>query len=148
MINESVKLKGKLDIVVYDQDHKVKEHKKINNLVVASGKDYIAERMTANTTAIMSHMAIGDGNVAPTTSDTQLTGESVRVVLDSTTVTNNTITYVATYGAGVGTGPITEAGIFNDPSANTGIMLCRTNFNVVNKGNADVIVITWNVTVE
>jgi hypothetical protein len=26
-------------------------------------------------------------------------------------------------------------------------MLCRTNFNEVNKGAADVIVITWNVTI-
>jgi hypothetical protein len=52
---------------------------------------------------------------------------------------------VATFPAGVGTGLITEAAILN--ASSTGDMLCRTNFNEVNKGAADVIVITWNVTI-
>lgn len=146
MFTESVGLKGNLKIVVLDENKNVKDTRHIKNLVVAAGKAYIAERMTANTTAIMSHMAIGSANVAPTTSDTALGSEITRVALDSANVTSNTITYVTTYGAGVGTGSITEAGIFNDASAGT--MLCRTRFDVVNKGNADIIVITWNVTVE
>lgn len=146
MFTESVGLKGNLKIVVLDENKNVKETRHIKNLVVATGKSYIAQRMTANTTAIMSHMAIGSANVAPTTSDTALGSEITRVALDSANVTSNTITYVTTYGAGVGTGSITEAGIFNAPSSGT--MLCRTRFDVVNKGNADIIVITWNVTVE
>ena len=48
-------------------------------------------------------------------------------------------------GAGTGTGALTEAAILN--ASSTGDMLCRTNFNAVNKGAADVIVITWNVTI-
>jgi len=71
-----------------------------------------------------------------------------RVSLDSANVVSNTITYVATFPAGTGTGSLTEAGVFNSPSANSGTMLCRTRFDVVNKGVADIIVITWNVTVE
>jgi hypothetical protein len=91
-------------------------------------------------------MAIGSANVNPTTSDTALGTETARVALTSANVVSNVVTYVSTYAAGVGTGPITEAGVFNDPSVGT--MLCRTRFDVVNKGNADIIVITWNVTVE
>lgn len=146
MFTESVSLKGNLKIVVLDENKNVKDTRELKNLVVASGKGYIAQRMTANTTAVMSHMAVGSANVAPTTSDTALGSEITRVALGSANVTNNVITYVSTFGAGVGTGAITEAGIFNDPSAGT--MLCRTRFDVVNKGNADIIVITWNVTVE
>lgn len=148
MFTESISLKGNLKIVVLDENKNIKDVRKVKNIVVAVGKNYISQRMTSNTTAIMSHMAIGSGNVTPTTSDTLLLNEVVRVVLDSSAVTNNTITYVATYAAGVGTGTITEAGIFNSPTANTGAMLCRTNFNAVNKAALDVIVITWNVTVE
>lgn len=145
MITESVSLRGNLNIVVYDGSNNVKDVRDVKNLVVASGKNYIANRMTANANAIMSHMAIGSGNTTPTTSDTALVTEVARVSLDSTTLTGNTVTYVTTYGAGVGTGPLTEAGIFNDPTAGT--MLCRTRFDVVNKGNSDVVVITWNVVV-
>lgn len=145
MITESITVTGNLNIVVLDQDHNIKESRQVKNLVVASGKNYIANRMTSNANVIMSHMAIGSGNASPTTSDTTLGGESARVALDSTTLNGNTITYVSTFGSGTGTGPITEAAIFNDPT--TGTMLCRTRFDVVNKGNADIVVITWNVTV-
>lgn len=148
MIKDSFKIRGNLSIDVLDENDNLKDSREVNNLVVAVGKDYIADRMTSNATVIMSHMAIGGGNVVPATSDTVLVGEIARVALDSTTVTNNTITYVATYPAGTGTGSITEAGIFNDATANTGTLLCRTNFNVVNKANSDIVVITWNVTVE
>lgn len=148
MINDSLKIKGNLDVVVYDKNKQIKDQRKVNNLVVAVGKTYIASRMESNAAVVMSHMALGSGNVVPTTSDTLLAGELGRVVLDSTTRTNNTLTYVSTFPAGTGTGTIAEAGIFNNPTANTGTMLCRTNFNEVNKGAGDIIVITWNVVVE
>lgn len=146
MIKESFKLKGNLEVLVLDENKSVKDSRKIPNLVVAAGKSYVASRMESNSTTIMSHMAIGDGNVSPTLSDTTLNSELARVALDSTSRTNNVLTYIATYSAGVGTGTIAEAGIFNDGT--TGTMLCRTNFNEVNKGALDTIVITWNVTVE
>jgi len=145
MITESVRINGELRIVVYDDSNNIKEIRDVKNLVVASGKNYIANRMTSNANVIMSHMALGSGNVAPTTADTALGSEIARVTLDSTTLTGNTVTYVTTFGAGTGTGSLTEAGIFNDPTAGT--MLCRTRFDVVNKANSDVVVITWNVVV-
>jgi hypothetical protein len=147
MVNDSLKIKGDVKISVFDQNNNIKDQREINNLVVATGKNYISERMTANTTNIMSHMAVGSGNVAPTTSDTTLDTETDRIVFDSTPlVTSNVITYVTTYPAGNATGTIAEAGIFNAGSGGT--MLCRTNFNEINKGASDVIVITWNITVQ
>ena len=146
MFTESIAVKGSLKIDLLDENQNIKDTRYIKNLVVATGKDHITARMTSNTEPVMSHMAIGSANVAPTTSDTALGVESARVSLDSANVISNTITYAATYGAGVGTGPITEAGIFNAAAAGT--TLCRTRFDVVNKGAADIIAITWNVTVE
>lgn len=148
MIQDSLKVKGNLKIDIFDENQNLKDHRDVKNLVVAVGKDYIANRMASNVSVIMSDMAVGGANVSPTTSDTLLGAEIARVNLDSTTVTNNTIAYVATFPAGTGTGSLTEAGIFNNPSANSGTMLCRTRFDVVNKAAADTIVITWNVTVE
>ena len=148
MFTESIAIKGSLKIDVLDENQNIKDTRHIKNLVVATGKAHITSRMTSNSSAVMSHMSIGGGNVTPTTSDTLLVSEMARVSLDSANVVSNTVTYIATYPAGTGTGSLTEAGVFNSPSANSGIMLCRTRFDVVNKGAADIIVITWNVTVE
>lgn len=148
MITESIYLKGNLEVLLLDEKNQIKDKRNITNLVVAVGKDHIVSRLSANGSAIMSHMSIGSANIAPTTSDTLLLGETARVALDSASVTNNTIAYVATFPAGTGTGTIAEAGVFNNPSANSGTLLCRTRFNEVNKAAADTIVITWNVTVE
>lgn len=150
MIQDTINVKGELNLKVLDSSGNLKDERDLKNLVVAVGKDYITSRMQLNTAPVMSHMALGVANVAATTGQTLLLGEAARVALDSNTITNNTITFVSTFPAGtpLGGATLAEAGIFNDPTANTGTMLCRTRFNEVNKGNADVIVITWNVTIQ
>jgi len=145
MFTESINVKGNLEVILLDETGNQKDYRKINNLVVAVGKDTIAARMVGNSIAIMSRMAVGSSNTAAATSQTSLGGELGRVVLTSTVRAANTITYVGTFPAGTGTGSITEAGILN--AATSGNMLCRTVFGVVTKAAGDTVVITWNVTV-
>jgi hypothetical protein len=145
MFTETVNVTGRLKIVRLDDSGNEREVREVKNLIVAVGKNIITSRLVGNTTAIPSHMAVGSSNTAATTAQTALGTELSRVSLDSSTRTNNTIAYIATFPAGVGTGTITEAGIFN--AGSSGSMLCRTNFNEVNKAPGDVIVITWNVTI-
>jgi hypothetical protein len=145
MIQDSIKVTGELKITVTNPNGNVTQETVIPNLVVTSGKDYIAERMKDATTTAMSHMAIGTGSTAAAAGNTTLGTESGRVALTSTTVTANAVAYVATFGAGTGTGAITEAGLFN--ASSSGDMLCRTVFSVINKGAADTLGITWTVTV-
>lgn len=145
MFTESVNVKGNLEVILLDETGKQKDYRKVNNLVVAVGKDVIASRLVGNSLAIMSHMAVGSSSTAAVTSQTALGTELGRVALDSTTRSSNTITYVATFPAGTGTGSITEAGILN--AGSSGNMLCRTVFGVVTKASGDTVVITWNVTV-
>jgi hypothetical protein len=144
MINDNLTLKGRVAIVLRDKDGKVKQEQEIRNLVVDAGLDFIASRMGGTSSDVMSHMAIGSGTNAADAADTTLGTELGRVALTSSTVTDNAIAYVATFGAGTGTGAVTEAGIFND--ASTGDMLCRTVFSVVNKGADDSLQVTWTVT--
>lgn len=144
MFNSEVAVVGKLNVVVYGPDGAVKDSRDINNLVVTSGLGYVTSRMKDTTQGAMSHMAVGAGTTAAAAGNTTLGSELGRVTLASTTVSSNTITYVATFGAGTGTGAVTEAGIFNDASAGT--MLCRTVFAVVNKDANDTIQITWQIT--
>jgi len=116
----------------------------IPNLVVTTGKGYVASRMKDATATAMSHMAVGTGNTAAAAGDTTLGTEAARVALTSTTVSTNTVTYVATFPAGTGTASLTESGILNGSSGGT--LLCRTVFATVTKGSSDVMSITWVIT--
>jgi hypothetical protein len=141
MLVENLKMTGKLSMAVNDEV--VQE---VNNLVVTTGKNYVASRMKDATVTAMSHMAIGTDSTAAAVGNTALGSESARTTFSSTpTVTGNEIVYAAIFGAGTGTGAITEAGLFNASSGGT--MLCRTVFSVVNKGASDSMTITWTVTV-
>lgn len=144
MINDNLKLKGRVAMVLRDAEGNVKAEQEIRNLVVDSGLDFIASRMKDATATAMSHMAIGSGTTAAASGDTALETELGRNALTSTTVTDNAVAYVATFGAGVGTGAVTEAGILN--AGTGGDMLCRTVFSVVNKAADDSLQITWTVT--
>jgi len=147
MISDNLRMKGRLDIVVTAPDGTVKDTKRVDNLVVTTGKNFVASRMAGTTSAVMSHMSIGTGATAAAASDTALDAELVaRVSLTSTTVNNNDVVYVATFPANTpsSAATVTEAGIFN-ASAN-GSMLCRTVFSPINKAPADSLTITWSVT--
>lgn len=144
MIQETIKVKGELSIKLFGPDGVLKTEKTVPNLVVTAGKGFIAGRMVGTPTA-MSHMAIGSGTVDPVVGDTTLGTELGRVALGSSTAAAAVVTYVATFGTGVGTGAVTEAGILNASSGGT--LLCRTEFAVVNKGALDSMVITWTITV-
>lgn len=141
-MHEKIKTKGRLYIVVYDENNNIKNEYRYNNLVVQTGKAYLASRAVSNVSVIMSHMAVGSSNVAPLESQVELGSELGRVALDSSTATNNTIAWVATFPAGVGTGTLREVGIFN--SANGGSMMNKAQINIT-KDTSDTIVITWNL---
>lgn len=146
MIQDTIKMTGELKITVTNPEGNVTQETVIPNLVVSVGKNWIAGRMyDTGIPNEMSHMAIGTGTTAAAAGDTALGTEAGRVALTSTTVTTNSVAYVATFAAGTGTGAITEAGIFN--AGTSGTMLCRTVFSVINKGAADTLGITWTVTV-
>lgn len=146
MLKDSMKATGQVSIVVKDEKGNVKDSRDIRNLVVGSGLDFIASRMGGTSSSVMSHMGIGSGTTAAANGDTDLQSAlGSRASITSTTVTDNAIQYVASFAAGVGTGAVTEAGVFNASSA--GDMLCRTVFSVVNKAAEDSMTITWTITI-
>lgn len=144
-INEMLKATGHLKIERTNSAGELVELIEVPNLVVAVGKTFIASRMVGTTSAVMSHMAIGSDQTAAASGNTTLGTELGRVTLTSQTASSNSVTYVATFPAGTGTGDVKEAGIFNANPAGT--MLCRTTFPIVTKQSGDSISITWVVTV-
>lgn len=116
------KLRGSVDIKLFDSEGNVKESRYIPNLVVQSGKTYIATRMlgpngiaglaadnrsTSTLTSCMSHMAIGTSTTAAQVSDTSLTAEVTvggdifaysRASLTTSSYSTGIVTYVSTFG--------------------------------------------------
>jgi hypothetical protein len=145
MLNENLKLKGDVAIVLKDKDGKVKDSREIKNLIVNSGLEFICSRMAGASASVMSHMALGSGTTAAAAGQTDLVSIlGSREALDSSTASSNTVTYVSSFEGGDATGAVTEAGIFNASSAGT--MLCRTVFAVVNKEADDTLSVTWTIT--
>lgn len=148
MINDKLKLTGELSIVLKDEFGNVKDTREVKNLVVNSGLAFIISRMVGTAKNVMSHMALGSGSTATAAGQTDLVALlGSREALDSTTITgtnNEKVVYVSSFEAGDATGAVVEAGIFNAAAA--GDMLCRTVFNVVNKGANDTMTVTWTIT--
>jgi hypothetical protein len=144
-IEDTLKATGKLTVVQKNSFGEIVKEFEVPNLVVTTGKNYIASRMKDTAATAMTHMAIGTSTSTPAAGDTTLGTETGRVTLSNTVVSTNTVTYTATFPAGTGSGAITEAGILN--ASSSGTLLCRTTFPVVNKQVGDTIAITWVVTV-
>jgi hypothetical protein len=146
MNSDNIQLKGMLSIEKYNAENKLIEKIEVPNLVVTTGKAYVASRIKDSTASVMTFMGYGTNGTAPALGDVGLiTQLGARVPIQTTTVANNIVTYSATFGPNDGTGSIVEAGIFN--SATVGTMLCRTTFPVISKDSNEAIVITWNISV-
>jgi hypothetical protein len=146
-----IKVTGRLNVELRDELGNIKASFEVPNIVTTVGKTFIAAAMaktTVNTPAAMTHMAVGTSSTAATVADTTLGAEVAgsRTTLTSTTPSSNTCVYACTFGAGVGTGTLWEAGIFNASSAGT--LLCRTVFGAsIAKGASDSLTITWTITI-
>lgn len=143
MIKDDLKATGIVNIKQYNSTGNLIKDFTVDNLVVDSGINFIINRMYSSVENPMSHMAIGGTFSTPQASETTLGSEITRVALTSTTIVGNSLVFVAEFGAGVGTGLIQEAGIFN--AATSGTMLNRVSFGSVTKNSSDTIVITWTL---
>lgn len=129
-------------IVLRDKDGNIKEDRWLHNTVESAGKSAIADQILASPTlGKPTYMAIGTG----TGGTTALTTELNRVALTSKTRSGAVVTFQGDWAAGSGTGALTEAGVFDASSA--GNMWMYQSFSVINKGAADVLSISWTLTI-
>lgn len=168
--NNIVQLGGTLAIAHFGPDGKLIDDRFYSNIVVTVGKQWIAGRMKDTVSGYtipvqMAFMAVGGAatvganpaKTTPVVGDSQLStggspvlAELARVGLTTAGggVSGAVVTYAATFAAGTGTGSLIEAGIFTTTGAASGVMLCKTSFDVVNKAANDSIAITWTVTIQ
>ncbi len=142
-MQDQVTAKGRLHVELLDADGGILKIREFDNLVVTSGLTFLAAR-AVGTPTIMSHMAVGTGTAAAALGNTALGAENGRVALSTSTSAANVITYTATFGPGVGTGSVSELGLFNASSAGT--MLARTVFTAIPKDAPMTLTVTWTIT--
>jgi len=148
MINlESRALVGECEVKLYSKDGLLKEFRKVKNITVTSGFAAVCAQMGDPTQpAAFQYCAIGDGTNAPAIGDTLLVSELARGT-GGFGITGDTVwTNDCTFAAGVGSGTITESGLFNDAASDTITMLCRQTFGAITKGESDTLVVTWQYT--
>ena len=156
-----IEIEGSLSIVVTDTiTNTVRQELYVPNLVVSTGKAWIASRMVGVTDPIMSHMGIGTNATTEVAGNTALGAELTvaggytgytRAGLTTATASANVVSYTANFAANNPSAPsggveLREAGIFNASSGGT--MLCRTTYPIVTKLPADALTITWTITIQ
>lgn len=146
--NDTLKLKGSMTAVLFKEDGTSETYLR-DNIIVNSGFDFIADAIgkSASRPGVMNAIAIGTGTTAAAATQTALVTELVRAAATyAHTAGTKVFTFVVTFAAGVGTGAITEAGVFNSTTAGSGTMLDRVVFDVINKGAADTLQVTFTFT--
>lgn len=113
------------------------------NMVVSGGKTFLAQWLAASSQSgpFMPYIAVGDDNTAVEAGDSAL-GNQTAAALGSVSSALNVLTVEATFGAGVATGDILEAGLF---SADGGTMFSRALL-VIEKGADEIATLQWNIT--
>lgn len=146
MLKSRIRLTGKVNIKKYEDNGDLIDNIDINNIIVTTGQNYIAQRILNNSTTAMTHMAIGSSQIPQTIDDTALYQEILRNSFLSTFVTGNQVEYVTTFAPPASISrSITEAGILN--AATGGILLCRTTFPAVTQSTSQTIAISWIISV-
>ena len=155
-----IELEGSVSFVLTDTlTNTVRQELYVPNLVVTSGKGFIASRMIGTSATTMSHMGIGTSSTAEVVGDTALGAELTvaggytsyaRQTVSASNPTANQVQYTCTFAANIPSAPsggaiLREAGIFN--ASTGGTMLCRTVYPTVTKLPADALTITWTITV-
>ena len=140
-MNETISLVGEVEIKLNDV---VVVSKK--NLIVQVGKNFLANAILNTSSTPFNCIAVGRGTTPAVISNTALQTETFRTSFDSATIANNVITLVRNFLPGEATGPMSEAGIFNN-AVSGGTMLSHIVFTTIGKQDQDRLLFTWTITV-
>lgn len=144
IINEDSGLRGDVHWQLIGAEGQVKLEGGKQNLIVTAGNQFVAAALSTASLSPFTNIALGTSVTPPALGDTALGAELSRAVAAVNTVGTVT-TFVASWAAGIATGALTEAGIFNNTVG--GVMLSHVTFSAINKSVTDTLTITWNITV-
>lgn len=140
---DTISLAGHVQLVLRDASGAIKKIISIHNAIETAGKNAITDQLLASPT-LGKPTYIGVGTGTPVGGN--LAAEVAREAIDSKLRTDNVLTMVSLFEAGVGTGNLTEAGVYDaDTSGNCLATISLPS--VLPKGSADTLEITWTWTI-
>ena len=150
--SQYLQLHGRVDMVLYDEQGVIKDERHLDNLIVDSGLEGVAYRIaphdgTVTPNSPWNYIAVGTGITAPAPIDTTLQLELARIqdtMANYTSTSGKQLKLQVSFGPGVGTGVISESGLFNASVA--GDMLARQSFTPIVKGASDTLTVAWVIT--
>lgn len=117
-----------------------------NDLIVTTGRNFIAQRIAAGDTvnSAMAYVAVGTVSTAASLNNTTLTGEVKRkaTCINSTYSSANVFSAVSTFGGAadsISSLALVEAGVFNHASSGNGTMMQRVTFSSVTLADSDIL---------
>ncbi|MCK5625125.1 hypothetical protein KAI04_04765 [Candidatus Pacearchaeota archaeon] len=152
-MNENLNVKGKLHIVLKDENGNIKSDIIIPNTITELMDAHIADQMSDQGDSQIGWIALGTGT-GQTSSSSDLATYNAGTflalsgtgVVQGTGANDNDVIYSGFWGAGIGTASITETGIFlGSATARADMMTYNDSLNVV-KGANDTLKIDWTVT--
>ena len=146
---------GTVRVKVLDKDGNVKSEDVFKNLIVDVGKQEVVKLISGQGGTAFSTIAIGTGTTAEAATDTgmelELTRKAATISIVTTTITNDTARFVATFSSAdglTGTAAVTEYGLFN--AAATPVMLSHAIKAAKNMDwdAGEQLEVTWDVQVQ
>lgn len=143
--NEIMQFHANVHIVLTGDDGTVKADFWHHNLIVTAGRREFLKASSASYLNQFAYIAIGTGATAAVIGDTTLGTEVARsTVITPTNPNADTLQFVFSFAAGVGTGTITEYGLLN--AASVGVLLSRLVSGTITKAAGDTLQVTYQLT--
>jgi hypothetical protein len=149
---DRIHLRGCYEIALLGPKQEVLEYRKVDNVVVTSGRSYVLSRIQSATpqTDVINSIAVGTSTTAPATGDTLLGSEALRIAIATFVtggLTNNPPSWQAqcTFATNQANTTLGEAGIFNASGANVQTMLSHVTFATINKTTTNTLAISYTI---
>lgn len=146
-----IRLRGSLRIQEVSPDGKIVNERRIDNTVVTQGRSWVLgqlETVNQATAQAIGWLAVGSGTTAPTTGDTALGLEVLRLAIGTfvtTTLANNPPSWQAqvSFATNQANTTLAEVGLFNSSAAGT--MLARATFASFVKATSNTLNISYSI---
>jgi hypothetical protein len=150
-MEDVIRLRGCLEIVLGDQYGNVIDKQIINNTIVTAGRKWVLQQIASsemNTAQSIAFIGLGTGTASPATGDTALVSEVTRSAIQSFSTANLTSNppswrAEASWATNLANTTLAEVALFVVSSGGT--MLGRATFSTVNKTTSNTFSISYTV---
>lgn len=140
-VQDSIRFRGCIELALLNaKNNEVLEKRKVDNVVVTTGRSYVLSRLVSASpqTDTINAIAVGTSTTAPASTDTLLGSEALRISISSfatSGLTNSPPSWQAqcTFATNQANTTLGEAGLFNSTASNVQTMLSHVTYATINK---------------